>query len=63
FYMGYWLNGEIGKNGVPYKRFGAFCLETQLWPDSPNQPSFPSPRLEPGQVYEHHTVYHFGVEK
>ena len=63
FYMGYWLNGEVGKNGVPYKRFGAFCLETQLWPDSPNQPSFPSPRLEPGQVYEHHTVYHFGVEK
>lgn len=63
FYMGYWLNGEIGKNGAPYKRFGAFCLETQLWPDSPNQPSFPSPRLEPGQVYEHHTVYHFGVEK
>ena len=63
FYMGYWLNGELGKNGKPYKRFGAFCLETQLWPDSPNQPSFPSPRLEPGQVYEHHTVYHFGVEK
>ena len=27
FYMGYWLNGEIGKNGAPYKRFGAFCLE------------------------------------
>jgi aldose 1-epimerase len=63
FYMGYWMNGEAGKGGVRHPRFGAFCLETQTWPDSPNHDNFPSPRLEPGQVYTHNTVYRFGVTK
>ena len=44
-----------------YERFGAFCLETQGFPDAPNQPHFPSCSLEPGQVYRQETVWQFGV--
>ena len=40
----------------------AFCLETQHYPDSPNQPSFPSTELKPGQTYQTSTVYQFGVK-
>ncbi|NLG13860.1 MAG: galactose mutarotase [Lentisphaerae bacterium] len=60
FYMGYWLGNIAGKGGVKHPRFGGFCLETQLWPDSPNKATFPSARLDPGQVYTQHTVYRFG---
>ena len=64
FYMGYWLDGTTtGKSGKAYPRFGGFCLETQLWPDSVNHPGFPSPRLAPGETYTHSTTYRFGVEK
>lgn len=64
FYMGYWLDGSnVGKSGTAYNRYGAFCLETQLWPDSPNHANFPSPRLEPNQTYKHKTVYRFGILK
>ena len=41
----------------------AFCLETQHFPDSPNQPSFPSTVLEPGKVYSTSSVYKFSVKK
>lgn len=64
FYMGYWLDGTtVGKCKKAYPRFGAFCLETQLWPDAVNHPEFPSAKLVPGEVYSHRTVYRFGVEK
>ena len=64
FYMGYWLDGTtIGKCGKAYPRFGAFCLETQLWPDAVNHPDFPSAQLKPGETYTHKTVYRFGIEK
>ena len=64
FYMGYWLDGScLGKCGKYYPRFGAFCLESQLWPDSTNQKGFPNPVLNPGETYTHKTVYRFGVEK
>lgn len=63
-YMGYWLDGScIGKAGKPYERFASFCLETQLWPDAPNHPDFPSARLNPSDTYTHHTIYRFGVQK
>ena len=62
FYMGYWLNGEVGKNGVPYKRLGAFCLETQLWPDACNNPSFPSTLLNPGETYTQTCIYRFSTK-
>jgi len=62
FYSGNFLDGSItGKGGVVYtKRFG-LCLETQHFPDSPNQPSFPSVVLNPGQTYKTQTVYRFST--
>ncbi|MCY3487371.1 MAG: galactose mutarotase, partial [Bacteroidetes bacterium] len=49
FYTGNFLDGSItGKNGVQYGRRSGFCLETQYYPDSPNQPNFPSSILRPG---------------
>jgi aldose 1-epimerase len=61
FYMGHWMGGMDGKYGVKYKQYGAFCLEPQLWPDSPNHPDFPNARLNPGEHYRHHSVYRFSV--
>ncbi len=63
FYSGNFLNGkDIGKGGKKYEFRSAFCLETQHFPDSPNQPNFPSTVLNPGEVYQHKTVYKFKVQ-
>jgi aldose 1-epimerase len=60
FYSGNFLDGTIqGKAGVVYKRRSGFCLEPQHFPDSPNQPAFPSTLLSPGQRFESLTVYRF----
>ena len=60
FYTGNFLDGcPDGKGGVPYGKHGAFCLETQCYPDSPNHPDFPSAVLAVGKVYESRTVYRF----
>jgi aldose 1-epimerase len=63
FYTGNFLDGTItGKGGKVYnKRFG-FCLETQHYPDSPNQPSFPSTVLRPGSTYDTTTVFRFSTD-
>ncbi|MDG2391312.1 MAG: galactose mutarotase [Planctomycetaceae bacterium] len=61
FYTGNFLNGEENNGG--FNKNEGFCLETQLFPDSPNQPDFPSSVLEPGQVYKHTTVHQFSVSK
>ena len=62
FYTGNFLDGTIrGKGGKVYGRRSAFCLETQHYPDSPNQPSFPSTVLKPGAVYRTTTVYRFST--
>ncbi|WP_244526863.1 aldose epimerase family protein [Pseudozobellia thermophila] len=62
FYGGNFLTGaDIGKSGKPYVFRGSFCLETQHFPDSPNQPDFPSTRLDPGETYSSNCVYKFGV--
>ncbi|MBI9104237.1 MAG: galactose mutarotase [Spirochaetales bacterium] len=50
-------------NGRVAGSFGAFCLETQNFPDAPNQPNFPSSVLKPGETYFHKTVHIFSVEK
>jgi aldose 1-epimerase len=64
FYSGNFLDGTItGKNGHVYKQRYGFCLETQHFPDSPNQPSFPSTILRPGQTYRSQTMYKFSVKK
>lgn len=61
FYTGNFLDGPRGKSGAIYKKHEAFCLETQHFPDSPNQPDFPSVVLLPGEVYRHLTVHKFSV--
>ncbi len=62
FYSGNFLDGSnIGKGGQPYELRTGFCLETQHFPDSPNQPDFPSTILQPGETYRSTTVYRFGV--
>jgi aldose 1-epimerase len=64
FYTGNFLNGSAkGKSGIAYTRRSAFCLETQHFPDSPNQPNFPSAVLSPGETYHTSTSYKFSVEK
>jgi aldose 1-epimerase len=61
-YTGNFLNGSIrGKGGTAYAHRAGFCLEAQHYPDSPNQPSFPSVVLQPGQTYQTSTVYRLGV--
>lgn len=63
FYSGNFLDGTItGKNGATYHLRYGLCLETQHFPDSPNQPNFPSTRLNPGEVYETTTVYRFRTQ-
>lgn len=63
FYGGNFLDGSIvGKEGKAYEFRTAFCLETQHFPDSPNQPNFPSTRLDPGEEYYSICVYKFSVE-
>ena len=61
FYSGNFLDGSIGKSGKPYHRRHGFCLETQHFPDAPNQPHFPSTILEPGKAYQSTTLYKFGT--
>ena len=63
FYAGNFLDGIlIGKNNSKYEKRAGLCLETQHFPDSPNQPSFPSTILQPGQTYQTQTIYRFSVK-
>ena len=63
FYTGNFLDGTItGKRGVVYGKHSAFCLETQHYPDSMNQPSFPSVILRPGATYRTETIYKFSAK-
>jgi aldose 1-epimerase len=60
FYTGNFLDGHIhGKGGKVYPQRGAFCMETQHFPDSPNRSQFPSTVLRPGQEYRTTTVFRF----
>jgi aldose 1-epimerase len=60
FYSGNFLDGTIkGKGGKIYTKHGGFCLETQHFPNSPNQPAFPSTVLNPGETYRQQTMYRF----
>ena len=52
---------DAGKSGHAYAKNSAFCLETQHYPDSPNQSSFPSTTLRPGETFQSRTVYRFSV--
>lgn len=60
FYTGNFLDGSnIGKGNKIYNHRNAFCLETQVHPDSPNQPDFPNSILKPGETYRHVCIYRF----
>jgi aldose 1-epimerase len=62
FYSGNFLDGTVkGKGGKVYVRRGGFCLETQHFPDSPNQPSFPTTELKPKQKFNSVTVFSFST--
>ena len=64
FYSGNFLNGalQVTKGGQIYIPHAGLCLETQHYPDSPNEPSFPSTILKPGEAYRQTTVYKFSVK-
>jgi aldose 1-epimerase len=62
FYTGNFLVGDlIGTSGHLYRQTDGFTLETQHFPNSPNQSSFPSTVLDPGQTFSSTTIYKFGV--
>jgi aldose 1-epimerase len=63
FYSGNCLDGSlIGKGGVRYQKYAGLCLETQHFPDSPNQPNFPSTVLRAGESYTQTTIYKFTTD-
>jgi aldose 1-epimerase len=64
FYIGNFLDGSLtGKGGKVYKRRYGFCLETQHFPDSPNQAAFPSTVLKKGDRYQTTTVLKFSTDR
>jgi aldose 1-epimerase len=64
FYSGNFLDGTFkGRDGQTYNKYSGMCLETQHFPDSPNQPNFPTTELKPGQMYHSTTIFQFGVAK
>lgn len=56
-----WDGSITGCQDIPYLQHGAVALETQAFPDSPNQPRFPSAILHPGKTYISETIYEFGI--
>ena len=63
FYSGNFLDGRLrGAGGVAYRQGDGLCLETQHYPDSPNQPEFPSTQLRPGQTFTSSTLHRFSTE-
>ena len=63
FYSGNFLDGSLSGKGVVYQHRYGLCLETQHFPDSPNQPGFPDTILLPGEKYATKTVYSFGTDQ
>jgi len=61
FYTGNFMDDDTGAKGRVYPKHGAYCLETEAFPDSPNIGHFPSSILRPGQQYFHRTVHRFSV--
>lgn len=59
FYSSNFLDGSAGCGG--FQKYAALCLETQHYPDSPNQPNFPSSLLKPGETFQQTTVHRFSI--
>ena len=62
FYSANHVNNVAGKGGKTYQKRGAFCLETQHYPDTPNKKEFPTTLLRPGQTYSTTTIYKFSAK-
>ncbi|MCK3841603.1 MULTISPECIES: aldose epimerase family protein [Pseudomonas] len=63
FYTSNFLDGSVkGKGGKTYQHWSGFTLETQHFPDAPNQPGFASTRLNPGQTYIQNTIFKFTAD-
>lgn len=63
FYTGNYMDGSsLGKGGVPHNLRTGFCLETQVFPDSPNQPELSNALLTPGQTYTHRMIHRFSTQ-
>lgn len=64
FYNGRFLDGrmEQTKSGIRYDRYAGLCLETQHFPDSPNQPGFPDTIIRPGELYREKAIFSFSIE-
>lgn len=64
FYSGNFLDGTLTgtKQGITYVKHAGLCLETQHFPDSPNQPEFPGTILQPGENYTQTTIYRFSIK-
>lgn len=62
FYSGNFLDGSLSGKGTTYQRRTGFCLEPQHYPDSPNQPQFPSIVLRPGEQYKTRTIFKLSVK-
>jgi len=64
FYSGNFFNGSIaGKGSRLYRQGDGLAFEPQQFPDAPNQPAFPSARLDPGSIYQNRIEYRFSVDK
>jgi aldose 1-epimerase len=64
FYTGQGLDGKlVGKGGKAYEQYAGFCLEAQKYPDTPNQPDFPTATLKKGEKYTQQTIYKFSAVK
>ena len=64
FYSGNFLDGSFtGREGMVFTKHTGFCLETQHYPDSPNEPSFPTTELKPGQTWHSTTIFQFSVTR
>ena len=62
FYTGNFLDGSLSGKGVTYQNRSGFCLETEHFPDSPNQKAVPPVTLRPGETYSTQTTYKFSVK-
>jgi aldose 1-epimerase len=62
FYSGNFLDGTVVGSGGIYRQGDGFALETQYFPDSPNQPNFPSSILRPGETHQSTTVFQFSTD-
>ncbi|MCH7400615.1 aldose epimerase family protein [Belliella kenyensis] len=62
FYSGNFLDGALTTNGITYSQYMGLCLEPQTFPNAPNEPSFPSARLNPGEKYVHNIELHFSAK-